>query len=652
MEQDHSGTAKSEHPTAQAHSVAGPNLNDAGPEAGAASSELSPLRSAYHAALACYAHAACLIQLAKGGPEAWHRYTQNGEIPATICKLDDALANTPAIESLWGDSTLGSVCSYAGVSARNHHMLAVRVGGLVKAKIAEAEFAFGAPLSSRTGDLLRELPDCDMGRWEVELSLERDKTAKQTALRPQSDQHELSAARRTAAEAIGHLVQAVRDYLANPHPTDTEYQPLRELYQTVAGRALRAALPHPLPGLEEAGLAIHDVTSWAGQSVFTPQSVANPAATRKWLSKLEDIQRMAKAASPTDLRTADLSAVLTAAEKLVKCDRDYGEFLANLESTAGIVIIQLHSEVIAAALLLDHAVHEARLYADLVGTPEQIKAAGLLTTSLKSLIRTMPKSISLSQGERPPPIGTGEIKGIEIAVRRLARTTVDSKSLKPATTGGNDLPNLFVRLPGNRYRIIYGDKDETVPRLAGLRVVEYLLKQPGKAAYVMTINRAICEGSPVAASATDALTNSEDEKGIDGYAPDEWQSPEPCSEKDLEQAKEAVAALDEQAIKAREGGEHEKAEKLENSASTARQWIREQETLVNRKYREQPSQNAEVEKVRIKLTVNFKNACDSLKQKYGLSELAVHLAKQIDRGIDWKYRPVSGVNWSFDLGHR
>ncbi len=209
-------------------------------------------------------------------------------------------------------------------------------------------------------------------------------------------------------------------------------------------------------------------------------------------------------------------------------------------------------------------------------------------------------------------------------------------------------PSLFARLPGDRYRIIFGKKNETVPMLAGLRVVEFLLHQPGKAAHVLEINRAICEGNPRAATIADASARSAGQKGLDGFTPDALQQPDPCSDEDLEEAKELVKSLDDQAAKAREGGEHEKAEKLEDSADTARKWVREQEGVIARKRRGQPSQDSEVETVRIKLTNNFRNACAQLRTKHGFPELAEHLQQQIDRGTEWKYRPVPGVEWAFD----
>jgi hypothetical protein len=227
-----------------------------------------------------------------------------------------------------------------------------------------------------------------------------------------------------------------------------------------------------------------------------------------------------------------------------------------------------------------------------------------------------------------------------------------AEEAEEGATGGADPATtpryLFARLPDGRYRIAYGGKEDTIPGKAGLRVVEYLLKQPGKAAHVLEINRALCEGDPRVAAAAEAFPHSGEQKGLDGFTADALRPTDPCSEEDLEKAKEALQSLDDQAAKARDGGLHQKAEELERQAELARRWIREQETLAARKRRGQPDRDSEVEKVRLKLTNNFTNACKALRIKYGFSELADHLEEQIDRGAEFKYRPAPGVEWAFD----
>jgi hypothetical protein len=184
--------------------------------------------------------------------------------------------------------------------------------------------------------------------------------------------------------------------------------------------------------------------------------------------------------------------------------------------------------------------------------------------------------------------------------------------------------------------------------LAGLQVIEYLLKQPGKPAHVLAINRAVCDGEPRVAAIEEAFSRSEEQQGLDGFTADAWQSPDPYSEKDLEAAKEALKSLEERAVRAWESGEYDKAEELERSADGARWLIQEEQNLVARKRRGQPDVDAEVERVRVKLTNNFKNACKALRKKYDLPELADHLEAQISRGAEWKYNTVAGVEWAFD----
>jgi hypothetical protein len=123
--------------------------------------------------------------------------------------------------------------------------------------------------------------------------------------------------------------------------------------------------------------------------------------------------------------------------------------------------------------------------------------------------------------------------------------------------------------------------------------------------------------------------------------------PHHCSDSELEKAKEAVASLDEQAERARERGAHQEAEELESQAAIGHGWIREHELQAGRKRRRQPDQDSQVVKVGVKLRNNFTHACKQLRTRYGLPELAEHLDEQIDSGVQWNYRPVQGMDWSF-----
>jgi hypothetical protein len=226
-------------------------------------------------------------------------------------------------------------------------------------------------------------------------------------------------------------------------------------------------------------------------------------------------------------------------------------------------------------------------------------------------------------------------------------------SRENTSTGAGSAPppvpaNMFVRLPGKRYQIRFGGKQETIPMLTGLQVVEYLLKQPGKAARVMEINRALYEGDPRAAAIEDAFARSGEQKAMDGFTADASRTPDTCSAEKLNEAKETLTSLEKQAVQARERGEHDKADQLDASLNQGRQWIKEQETLRSRRHRGLPALDSQVENVRIKLTNNFSNACKALRKRYGLSELADHLEEQIDSGTEFKYRPVPGVEWAFD----
>jgi hypothetical protein len=245
----------------------------------------------------------------------------------------------------------------------------------------------------------------------------------------------------------------------------------------------------------------------------------------------------------------------------------------------------------------------------------------------------------------------------EEPARVAAAGETEAEPAATATAGGGSPPapippNLFARLSGDRYRIVYGQKDETVPMLAGLQLVEYLLRQPGKAAHVLDINRALSEGNPRAVAIEDAFARSEEEKRPDGFSPDGSWVPDPYSQEDLEQAEQAAEGLDARAAEARKQGRWTEAERLEDDAERTRKVVQEQRSLAARKRRGQPDQDSPTEKVRLKLTKNFKNACESLRMKYGLSELADHLEEQIESGAKWKYRPAPGVEWAFSLSAR
>src|SRR5262249_22654877 len=152
----------------------------------------------------------------------------------------------------------------------------------------------------------------------------------------------------------------------------------------------------------------------------------------------------------------------------------------------------------------------------------------------------------------------------------------------------------------------WGGKGDTLPGLAGFRVIEFLLKQPGKPAHVLEINRALRKGNPKTAPLEEAFAHSEEGSGLDGFTADASPQQEPCSKQDLEKVKEVVNSLEEQATSAREGGDHQKADQLEQQADTGRKWVREQETLAARKRRGLPDHSSQVEKIRLRLTNNFK----------------------------------------------
>jgi hypothetical protein len=241
------------------------------------------------------------------------------------------------------------------------------------------------------------------------------------------------------------------------------------------------------------------------------------------------------------------------------------------------------------------------------------------------------------------PSGTAEAARETGGGQTQVAITRDGKPPPPTS------PNLFVRLPGDRYLIAFDNKQATVPALAGLRVFEYLLKQPGKPAHVLVINRAITEVDLTAATVADALAGSEGEKGLDGFTADALRQPEPCSDEDLARAEETVKDLEERAGEARMRGEtgFDEANRLEGAAERARQWIQENRTLAERKRRGRPDPASAAEVVRIKLTNNCRNALKDLRTKYALPELGAHLEGQIDRGTEWRYRPVAGIDWGF-----
>jgi hypothetical protein len=253
----------------------------------------------------------------------------------------------------------------------------------------------------------------------------------------------------------------------------------------------------------------------------------------------------------------------------------------------------------------------------------------------------------------PQHLGAANAAGEEPASTAGATQEMKAGSEQKAMTGRGELPapispNRFARQSGNRILIVFGNKSETLPMLEGLRVVEFLLKQPGTAAHVLRINLALSGTHSRAATLEAAGARSEESQGLDGFTDDASWSPDPYSEEALRQAEEAVEGLDARAAEARKRGKCTEAERLENEAELAREMIRKQRVLATRKRRGQPDQAAAVEKVRVKLTNNLTNAYKALRTRYDLSELADHLEAQIGTGINFKYQPTPGIEWSFD----
>jgi hypothetical protein len=225
-----------------------------------------------------------------------------------------------------------------------------------------------------------------------------------------------------------------------------------------------------------------------------------------------------------------------------------------------------------------------------------------------------------------------------------------------ATAGGLPAapvrPNRFAPLPGDRYLIAFGGREETIPMLVGLQVAEYLLRQPGKKAHVMEINRALSAGEPKATVVEDAWCRSDETAGLAGYTADAHRLPDTSSEKDLKEIERVVAQIDERAAEARKAGNTDEAERLEDEAAKARKYVRAERSQAARKRRGQSDRAAAVEKVRVKLTNNVTNALEQLRMKYNLPDLVDHLEAQIERGTKWQYKSVPGVEWAFDPGPR
>jgi hypothetical protein len=249
--------------------------------------------------------------------------------------------------------------------------------------------------------------------------------------------------------------------------------------------------------------------------------------------------------------------------------------------------------------------------------------------------------------------GASDGKVQEAASTAEAAPDTDAGSAQQTMVGGGrpapPIPlNLFARLPSGHYLIGFGGKQRTVPMLKGLRLVEYVLKQPGTAAHMLEINRALSEGHPRAAPLEAACARSGESRNLDGFTDAAWWAPEPYSEEALRQAEEAVDGLEARAAESRNRGDCAEAGRLENEAERARELIREHRGQARRLRRGQPGQRAQCERVRVKLIKNFTYACMKLREDYGMPELVAHLEEQIEKGTKWKYRPVPGVEWAFD----
>ena len=196
--------------------------------------------------------------------------------------------------------------------------------------------------------------------------------------------------------------------------------------------------------------------------------------------------------------------------------------------------------------------------------------------------------------------------------------------------------HLFARLSDGRYKIRFGMEGDVFPGLEGLRLIEYLLKQPETRVDLLKINLDLYAERTRPEASTSPANWGEMGESVDVRC----RNPSSALPADMvERIKEELATREEWRREAEQLGDSEKATKHRIAAETARTYLEHPESF--------DSAGNEREKIRTKLAKNTANALKALR-KAGLNSAADHFHNAINYGEGtWTYHQPSGISWDF-----
>ena len=172
--------------------------------------------------------------------------------------------------------------------------------------------------------------------------------------------------------------------------------------------------------------------------------------------------------------------------------------------------------------------------------------------------------------------------------------------------------------------------------MEGLRLIEYLLKQPETRVELLKINLDLYAERTGPKASTSPADWAEMGESVDVR----WRNPSSSLPAEMvERIKEDLVNHEQWAREAEQLGDSKKATQLRKEAETARTYLERPESF--------DSAGDKREKIRTKLANNKANALKALK-KAGLNSAADHFHNAITYGEGaWTYHQPSGISWDF-----
>jgi hypothetical protein len=194
----------------------------------------------------------------------------------------------------------------------------------------------------------------------------------------------------------------------------------------------------------------------------------------------------------------------------------------------------------------------------------------------------------------------------------------------------------FAKLPDGRYQIQFDDEGDTLPRREGLRFIEYLLKQAGKSAGVIAINKALYGMAAAKVGVDWGATAAPQGKRLGAR-------PERGDKEQITMARDALAESERFLNEAKEKKNKALIERYEGQCESWKEAL-----AVLEAPQEATEAEAASEKVRKKLANNFNNTLKTMKNA-GLIKTAEHFkaAIQYDE-YRWTYLPDPRIAWAFE----